>query len=471
MSVLPNGWCELSLRDVTEPFALTDPTKTPEKIFKYVDIGSIDNNSRTITQPKSIKGADAPSRARRVIHTNDTLFSTVRTYLKNIALVPAELDGQLTSTGVSILRPNEALDPKYLFLWASSDDFVEKVSVAQDGTMYPAVSDSDVLEGLIRLPPLQEQRRIVAKMDSLSGKCKRARDQLDHIPRLVDKYKRAILSAAFAGNVRPAENGTKYNSVPFSHVIASTFYGPRIASNAYVKTGIPTLRTTDIGDWGQLVLRDPPQVLVTDAEFTKWGLEDQDLLVTRTGATIGKCTLYNKKVGPALPSAYLIRVRLKPDLVIGKFALFYLLSPEGEDQLLAGRTAVAQPNINARAISAVSIPLPKIETQHTIVQAIEAAFACIDRLASEAVKARKLVDHLEHTILDKAVQGELLPQDPTDEPASVLLARIGAGREVAPTVRRRRNGGREALAPLSSTGAERTSAMRSQGRSMSTTEI
>jgi type I restriction enzyme, S subunit len=212
---------------------------------------------------------------------------------------------------------------------------------------------------------------------------------------LVQRYKRAILSAAFTGNLRAPRSETEYKTVPFSDVIASTFYGPRIASNAYVKAGIPTLRTTDIGDWGQLILRDPQQVSVTDAEFAKWGLEDQDLLVTRTGATIGKCTLYNKEIGPALPSAYLIRVRLKLDLIIGKFALFYLLSPEGEDQLIAGRTAVAQPNINARAISAISIPLPKIETQQVIVQAIEAAFASIDRLASEAVNARKLIDHLD----------------------------------------------------------------------------
>jgi type I restriction enzyme S subunit len=176
MSDLSNGWCETLIADVIEPFSLADPTKTPEKIFKYVDIGSIDNNSQTIASPKVIQGANAPSRARRVINTGDTLFSTVRTYLRNIALVPEELDGQLTSTGIAVLRPSKAIHPKYLFKWVSSDQFVDNVSVAQDGTMYPAVSDRDVFDAIILVPPLPEQHRIVTQIDRLSAKSKRARD-------------------------------------------------------------------------------------------------------------------------------------------------------------------------------------------------------------------------------------------------------------------------------------------------------
>src|SRR5713226_2871514 len=208
MSELPNGWCEAAIADVTGPFVVADPTETPTKQFKYVDIGSIDNKTQTIANPKVIKGAEAPSRARRVIQTGDTLFSTVRTYLKNIALVPEDLNGQLTSTGIAVLRPNEAVNPRYLFTWACSDRFVETISVTQDGTMYPAVSDSDVADGTIRLPPLAEQGRIVAKIDSLFASSKRAREHLDHIPRLAEKYKQAILAAAFRGGLTPHQENS-----------------------------------------------------------------------------------------------------------------------------------------------------------------------------------------------------------------------------------------------------------------------
>src|SRR5580704_16179125 len=98
MNELPGHWKTVRIRDVIIPFETVDPTKTPDATFTYVDIGSIDNRTQSIGQPKLILGKDAPSRARRRIHCNDVLFSTVRTYLKNIAVVPEDLDGAVTST-------------------------------------------------------------------------------------------------------------------------------------------------------------------------------------------------------------------------------------------------------------------------------------------------------------------------------------------------------------------------------------
>jgi type I restriction enzyme, S subunit len=178
---LPPGWIASAVGAVVEPYENVDPTQQPTEEFRYIDIGSIDNIRRCITTPKALLGKDAPSRARRVVATNDVLFSTVRTYLKNIAFVPPSLDRALTSTGISVLRACGAVDPGYLFEWVCSDAFVDSVSRSQDGTMYPAVSDSDVLKETILLPPLAEQHRIVAKLDALSACSKRARAELDRV--------------------------------------------------------------------------------------------------------------------------------------------------------------------------------------------------------------------------------------------------------------------------------------------------
>lgn len=99
MTGLPVGWASIAVRDVIEDYDTIDPQRMPDQRFAYVDIGAIDNSVQKITDPKEFLGKDAPSRARRVIRTGDVLFSTVRTYLKNVAQVPPELDGQLTSTG------------------------------------------------------------------------------------------------------------------------------------------------------------------------------------------------------------------------------------------------------------------------------------------------------------------------------------------------------------------------------------
>src|SRR4051812_46332494 len=103
MTTLPSGWTETKVNDVTQPFESIDPGRQPDRVFRYIDIGSIDNKSQHIAEPKEIKGSDAPSRARRVVKAGDTLFSTVRTYLKNVAIVPEELHGELTSTGTVVL--------------------------------------------------------------------------------------------------------------------------------------------------------------------------------------------------------------------------------------------------------------------------------------------------------------------------------------------------------------------------------
>jgi type I restriction enzyme S subunit len=88
-----------------------------------------------------------------------------------------------------------------------------------------------------------------------------------------------------------------------------------------------------------------------------------------------------------------------------------------------------QPNLNLGTIKAWRIPLPSCDEQHEVIRRIETAFGWIDRLASEATDARKLIDHLDQAVLAKAFQGELVPQNPSDEPASVLLERIRAERK------------------------------------------
>jgi type I restriction enzyme S subunit len=127
----------------------------------------------------------------------------------------------------------------------------------------------------------------------------------------------------------------------------------------------------------------------------------------------------------------LIRVRLNLTRIRPRYALLFLLSNAGQDQLGAGITAVTQPNINAGVIERLSLPIPNLDIQDLMIRRAQVAFAWIDRLGSEATSARKLIDHLDQAVLAKAFRGELVPQDPNDEPASVLLDRIRAERGMA----------------------------------------
>ncbi|MCJ9700860.1 restriction endonuclease subunit S [Bradyrhizobium sp. SHOUNA76] len=467
MSELPNGWYEATIADVTGPFAGIDPTKTPTKLFKYVDIGSIDNKTQTIADPKVIKGADAPSRARRVIHSGDTLFSTVRTYLKNIAVVPKDLDGQLTSTGIAVLRPNEAVNPRYLFNWACSDSFVEAISMTQDGTMYPAVSDRDVAEGLIRVPPLPEQQRIVEKIDSLCAKSRRALGHLDHIPRLVEKYKQAILGAAFSGELtrekraspaKSARDGVRSMAIDgrLSTLpdLPSSWRWMAISELMEIGGGLtknparsamamrrPYLRVANVYA-NELRLAEISETGCTEKEFEKTKLASGDLLIVEGNGSldqIGRVALWNGEVSDCSHQNHIIRAR-PSELVEPRYALFWLLSPAGREAIeTVASSSSGLHTLSITKVERLPIPLCAKPEQRAIVRSIDNAFTWIDRLASETTKARKLVDHLDQAILAKAFRGELVPQDPNDEPASVLLERIRAERGATAHPKKRRD--------------------------------
>ncbi|MDE2823011.1 MAG: restriction endonuclease subunit S, partial [Chloroflexota bacterium] len=100
---LPAGWVATTLGEVCLDTPTVRPADYPDKAISYIDIASIDNSSFRVGSAKTHLGRNAPSRARQRVRSGDTLFSTVRTYLRNVAMVPPELDGEVASTGFCVL--------------------------------------------------------------------------------------------------------------------------------------------------------------------------------------------------------------------------------------------------------------------------------------------------------------------------------------------------------------------------------
>ena len=167
--------------ELTESVKTWNPSRSPDDEFDYVDLGSVDNAAKAITDTSTVTGAEAPSRARQLLTVGDVVVSTVRPNLNAVAVVPAELDGATASTGFTVLRPGSGLDGRYLFHWVRSPDFISDMVRKATGASYPAVSDRIVKDSEIPAPPLEDQRRIVAILDHADDLRTKRRQVLAHL--------------------------------------------------------------------------------------------------------------------------------------------------------------------------------------------------------------------------------------------------------------------------------------------------
>lgn len=161
------GWQVKTLGEVLQKTETINPLQSPEAEFDYIDVSSVSNTTFKIEETQTLKGKDAPSRARRLVKTNDVLFATIRPTLRRIAVVPEHLDKQVCSTGYFVLRPKAGIDHRFVFYWLFTEDFMGQMECLQKGASYPAVTDGEVRAQLIRIPPLPEQQRIVGILDEV----------------------------------------------------------------------------------------------------------------------------------------------------------------------------------------------------------------------------------------------------------------------------------------------------------------
>lgn len=168
--VCPPGWEWARIRSV----ASSRGQKIPDADFTYIDVTSINKEIGRIENPAVVTAADAPSRARKLVARGDVLYSCVRPYLLNIAVVDSDLTPPpIASTAFAVLNGLGLVLPRYQWIVLRSPFFVDCVEGKMRGQAYPAINDSDFALLPFPLPPLAEQHRIVAKVDELMSLCDR----------------------------------------------------------------------------------------------------------------------------------------------------------------------------------------------------------------------------------------------------------------------------------------------------------
>ena len=184
-------------------------TTNPDSEIAYIDIGSVDPYHATVS-PRRVLFGDAPSRARRVVQSGDTIVSTVRTYLRAIAMLDDPPRGAIASTGFAVLRPKKTLvAPAYLGFLARSSYVVESICAKSVGVSYPATNAWEIGTVVIALPDKNEQRAIASFTDRSVGRIDRLVDKNQTLIDRLREKRQALITAAVTGqiDVRGAQDG------------------------------------------------------------------------------------------------------------------------------------------------------------------------------------------------------------------------------------------------------------------------
>lgn len=418
---VPSGWSTATIETVRIDTEQVKPEH--DKEFAYIDISSIDRFRKLITSPQRIYGSNAPSRARKLVKEGDILVALTRPNLNAVAMIPADLDGEIASTGFEVLRPH-GIEARWLYYFVRTAEFIEAMSQLVQGALYPAVRGKDVLSTPIPIAPISEQRRIADKLDRVLARVDAANEHLSRVEPLIKRFRQSVLAAATSGRLTEETSATS-RQVMLQDVALDFSYGSSEKSKPHGK--VPVLRMGNIQggsiNWSDLVFTD------NESEIEKYELTYGDVLFNRTNSPelVGKTAIYDR--GPrAIYAGYLIRIKCTEEL--NPFYLNYCLnSPMGRAYCWSVKSdGVSQSNINAKKLAAFSFRLPSIEEQSEIVRRVEKLFAFADRLEERLSQAQAAVQKLTPALLAKAFRGELVPQDPNDEPASELLKRLQESR-------------------------------------------
>lgn len=392
------------------------------------------------------------------------------------------------STEYFVCRPiRDALLPEYLLAHFKTPQFLRDGEQVMSGAVgQQRVPKHYVLDSQLPLAPLNEQKRIADKLDMLLARVDTCRERLDRVPTILKRFRQSVLSEAMVGNLTADWRQEHPARTSANDLAAKLHYTHQLAGGH--KAGNAAPPTEDVHDltsrmfpkgWELLTLRDLvmpdrpitygilkpgpelekgiPYVRVADfpnerlniatirrtsasidQEFRRSRLRRGDLLLSIRG-TVGRVVSIPPEIDGAnitQDSARLsVQSAVNPD-----FVLWYLRSAIAQARMSRAVKGVAVRGINIGDVRALQIPLPSRQEQDEIVRRVEALFACADRLETRYAAARAQVERLTPDLLAKAFRGELVPQDPNDEPASVLLERIRAARAAAPPKPRSRQG-------------------------------
>lgn len=456
MSELPSGWVNVPIGSFARVVSGgTPPSKDPANFAKPgegipwitpADLSgyrsqTIKCGSRDLT-PEGLAACGAT-----LMPAGTVLFSS-RAPIGYVAIAANEI---ATNQGFKSFVLPGGFDPR--FTYYQLKHLKPEAEAIATGTTFKELSGAATATLPFSVAPLQEQTRIADQLDALLNRINACNDSLDNIPALLKRFRQAVLTAAVYGELLEKPSVAAFSKVALGSVLAEPLRNGKSVRDG---DGLPVLRLTSLkagridlsetktGDWS--AIKDVARFLVQNGDYLVSRGNGSKELVGRGGLVAG-C-----ESDIAFPDTM---IRMRPD--IARLSPTYLgivwsSQPVRQQIELAAKTTAGIWKVSQPDLENVQLPLPTVEEQAKIVRRVESLFKLADRIEARYTVACTQAQRLTPLVLAKAFRGELLPQDPSDEPASALLAKIAATRESAtlpPKIRKLR-APRAAYAPKES---------------------
>jgi len=491
MSELPMGWAECQIGDVTTIVGGGTPDSNDEQNFSTdegiswmtpADLSGfqgvyVSRGKRFLTE-KGFKGSSA-----KLLPEGTVLFSS-RAPIGYVAIAANEIS---TNQGFKSFVCRDGLIAQYIYYWLK---FAKPLAEGlASGTTFPEISGRNAARIPLRIAPTQEQLRIVAKVEELLSRVDAAQSRLTTIPRILKRFRQSVLAAACSGRLtadwreahKNLEPGTAFlqklhtkgkSKVPRVHLSrhnsfspqndffelpnswAVTNFGSVVASIRGGSTGVPEneptkfpiLRSSSVRP-GVVDLEDVKYLPSETGQNEMNYLSEGDLLFTRLSGSldyVANCAQVRGLEGRKIqyPDRLFCAKVIRP--MNSTYCELVFAAPFVRAQVVEqAKSSAGHQRVSIVNITDQLIPVPPLAEQQEIVRRVEGLFKTADAIEARYRKAKAHVDNLTHSILARAFRGELVPQDPDDQPASVLLERIRRERAerstpAKPTKRERR---------------------------------
>lgn len=374
-----------TLGSIVLPVDKIDPVTAGRTTISYIDIGSVESGKVTPLTP--IAAAEAPGRARQVVRAGDTVFSTVRPYLRKIARVPIELENEFASTGFCVLRPGPEVDSRYLHYFVGSDAALEQVLPLQRGVSYPAVRDRDVLSTRIDLPSLAEQWRIVdiledhlSRLDAgeqLAASAARRGDAMLRSFALQQLFGRgtqplgSVLAAMIDDIELPSLSGRRWRRLgEVAEVVGGITKDSKRVDESMVE--VPYLRVANVQRLA-LDLRDVRTIWVRAAKAAALRLRDGDVLMNEGGDRdkLARGWVWRGQIPDCIHQNHVYRARPNSELITSEWLAWSTNLLGGPWAERHGRQSVNLASISLSTIRKMPVPWTDLEEQRATAGALD----------------------------------------------------------------------------------------------------